>query len=136
MLNGAYTFSDFHFDGDARFGDNDLPGAPRHFLRAEVLYKTAAGISFGPNVEWVPQGYHVDNANSEAAKTESYALLGFNAGWDATRGLNLFLEGRNLLDEHYIASASTAITVAPGATPSLYEPGSGRSLFLGANLAF
>lgn len=136
VLNGAYTFSDFHFDGDARFGDNDLPGAPRHFLRAEVLYKTTSGLSFGPNVEWVPQGYHVDNANSEAAKTESYALLGFNAGWDATKGLNLFLEGRNLLDEHYIASASTAITVAPGATPSLYEPGSGRSLFVGANFAF
>ncbi|PWR22526.1 TonB-dependent receptor family protein [Zavarzinia aquatilis] len=136
VLNGAYTFSDFRFDGDARFGDNDLPGAPRHFLRAEVLYETAAGVSFGPNVEWVPRGYYVDNANSDPAKTEAYALLGFNAGWQAAEGLNLFLEGRNLLDEQYIASASTAIAIAAGATPSLYEPGPGRSLFVGTTFNF
>ncbi len=47
-LNSAYTFSDFRFDGDAQFGDNELPGAPRHFLRAELLYKHPIGVYFGP----------------------------------------------------------------------------------------
>ncbi|MFN3399348.1 MAG: TonB-dependent receptor family protein, partial [Ferrovibrio sp.] len=33
-LRGAYTFNDFRFDNDAVYRDNDIPGAPRHLLRA------------------------------------------------------------------------------------------------------
>ena len=45
-LNLAYTFNDFRFDNDATFGNNVLPGAPRHYLRAELLYKNpTASIS-------------------------------------------------------------------------------------------
>ena len=32
----AYTWSRFTFVDDVNFDDNDLPGAPRHFLRAEL----------------------------------------------------------------------------------------------------
>ena len=39
-LNLAYTFNDFRFDNDPNFGNNLLPGAPRHYLRAELLYRT------------------------------------------------------------------------------------------------
>ena len=63
-LNVAYTFNDFRFDNDPNFRNNLLPGAPRHYLRAELLYKNPAGFYFGPNVEWVPQAYFVDNANT------------------------------------------------------------------------
>ena len=57
-------FNDFRFDNDAIFGDNQLPGAPRHFLRSELLYKHPSGVFFGPNVEWVPQAYYVDSDNT------------------------------------------------------------------------
>ena len=77
-LNLAYTFNDFRFDNDATFGNNLLPGAPRHYLRAELLYKNPTGFYFGPNVEWVPQAYFVDSANT--VKTEAYALLGTEGG--------------------------------------------------------
>lgn len=130
-LNGAYTFNDFTFKDDAAFGNNDLPGAPRHYLRAEIVYSNPAGYSFGPNVEWVPEGYYVDNVNTEAAKTESYALLGFNAGYTLSEKVSVFFEGRNLLDETYIASASTGRVATPAS--AVYEPGSGRSLFIGTN---
>ena len=53
-LNAAYTFNDFRYDNDVLWGDNELPGAPRHFLRAELLYKHPSGLYLGPNVEWVP----------------------------------------------------------------------------------
>src|SRR5690606_39200264 len=43
-LNAAYTFNDFFFDGDDVWGDNELPGAPRHVLRAELLYKHPSGF--------------------------------------------------------------------------------------------
>ena len=45
-LNMAYTLNDFRFDDDAKFGDNLLPGAPRHLLRSELLYKHPTGFYF------------------------------------------------------------------------------------------
>jgi iron complex outermembrane recepter protein len=128
-LNAAYTFSDFRFDGDRTWRNNDLPGAPRHYLRAEVLYKSPSGWYAGPNVEWVPQAYYVDNANTASAKTESYALLGAKVGVDLTEKVGLYIDGRNLLDKKYISSASTAATAT--AASALYEPGTGRTVFVG-----
>ncbi|MGE0719440.1 MAG: TonB-dependent receptor family protein [Alphaproteobacteria bacterium] len=129
-LNAAYTFSDFRFDGDANWGDNKLPGAPRHYLRAEVLYRHPAGFYAGPNVEWVPQAYYVDNANT--TKTASYALLGFRAGWDIDERVSLFVDARNLLDEKYIASASVAAVASPSS--ALFEPGTGLSVYGGVRV--
>lgn len=129
-LNAAYTFSDFRFDGDRNWGDNGLPGAPRHFLRAELLYRNPAGFYFGPNVEWVPTAYNVDNANT--LKTESYALLGFRAGWDVNEHVSLFVDGQNLLDRKYIASTSVA-AVATSAS-ALFEPGTGTAVYSGLRL--
>ena len=103
-LNLAYTFNDFRFDNDATFGNNLLPGAPRHYLRAELLYKNPTGFYFGPNVEWVPQAYFVDSANT--LKTEAYALLGLKAGFDNGGPVSAYIEGRNLLNKAYIASTS------------------------------
>lgn len=127
-LNLAYTFSDFRFDNDATYGNNQLPGAPRHYLRSELLYKHPSGAYFGPNVEWVPLAYYVDSSNT--LTTEPYALLGLKAGYDASKNVSLYIEGRNLTDKHYIAS--TGIT--DGANPAftnLFEPGTGRAVFAG-----
>ncbi len=131
VLNAAYTFSDFRFDHDDTWGNNQIPGAPRHYLRAEVLYKHPAGFFIGPNVEWTPQAYYVDNANS--AETASYALLGLRAGWE--RGpYSFFIEGRNLSDKRYIASASTTDRASAGS--ALFEPGNGRSVYAGVQVRY
>lgn len=126
-LNAAYTFSDFRFDGDANFGNNQLPGAPRHYVRAELLYKYPSGIYAGPNVEWVPEAYFVDSANT--LDTESYALLGAKLGFDDGGPLTAYIEGRNLTDEAYISSAS--IAARANAASALFEPGTGRAVFAG-----
>lgn len=126
-LNVAYTYSDFRFDGDARYGNNRLPGAPPHYLRAEALYKHPAGFYAGPNVEWVPQAYYVDNANS--LQTEAYALLNFRIGYDKGERFSAYLEARNLFDTKYIASASIAETA--NASSALFEPGNGRAIYAG-----
>ena len=81
-----------------------LPGAPRHYLRAEVLYKHPSGFYFGPNIEWVPQAYFVDSANT--LTTEPYAIWGLKIGlrqWRARYGL---YRGPQPLNKAYIASAS------------------------------
>ena len=126
-LNLAYTLNDFHFDNDPVFGNNDLPGAPRHFLRAELLYKHPSGVFFGPNVEWAPQAYYVDSANT--LKNEGYGIWGFKLGFDNGGPLAAYVEARNLADTAYIASASI-INVANPALP-LFEPGTGRAVFAG-----
>ncbi|ACF00542.1 TonB-dependent receptor [Rhodopseudomonas palustris TIE-1] len=126
-LNMAYTLNDFRFDGDAKFGNNLLPGAPRHYLRAELLYTNPNGFYMGPNVEWVPQAYYVDSANT--LQTEPYALLGLKAGIDNGGPYSIYIEGRNLLDKTYIASAS--IIDKANANSPLFEPGTGRAVYAG-----
>lgn len=130
-LQTAYTFNDFYFDGDRDFGNNELPGAPRHFLRAELLYKHPSGIYVGPNVEWVPQAYYVDSANT--LTTEAYALLGFKLGFDNGGPLTAYVEARNLTDETYIASASIIDRANPQ-TDRLFEPGNGRAVYGGISV--
>jgi iron complex outermembrane receptor protein len=131
-LRGAYTFSDFRFDGDRSFGDNELPGAPRHLLRAELRYAHPAGFWVAPNLDWVPQAFYADNANT--LKTSSYALFGLRGGWDVGHGVTVFAEARNLGDTRYISSTSVA-TVA-NANSALFEPGFGRSAYAGVQFRF
>jgi len=130
-LNAAYTFSDFRFDGDRQWGDNRLPGVPRHYLRAEILYRHPDGWFAGPNVEWVPQAYYVDNANT--LRTQPYALLGVRVGWESER-YTVFVEGRNLTDRKYIASAS--VTDRADAGSELFEPGTGRGVYAGVEVRY
>ena len=129
-LNTAYTFNDFFFDNDATFGDNELPGAPRHYLRAELLYKHPSGVYFGPNVEWVPEAYYVDSANT--LETEAYAIWGAKLGFDNGGPITAYIEGRNLSDEAYIASAS--IIDQANAASTLFEPGTGRAIYGGVQV--
>ncbi len=129
-LNAAYTFSDFRFDNDATFGDNELPGAPRHYLRAELLYKHPSGIYVGPTLEWVPVAYYVDSANT--LDTEPYALLGAKLGFDNGGRITAYVEARNLTDEVYISSASVATSA--NANSVLFEPGTGRAVYGGLSV--
>jgi iron complex outermembrane receptor protein len=125
-VNLAYTYNDFRFDNDPAFGNNQLPGAPRHFLRAEALYKHANGFYIGPNVEWVPTAYYVDNVNT--VTTQAYAIWGMKAGVDDGK-YSMYLEARNIANTAYIASTSIA-RLANAASP-LFEPGTGRAIYAG-----
>lgn len=127
LLNVAYTYNDFFFDNDPLYGNNQLPGVPRHYLRSEVAYKHPMGIYVGPNVDWMPQQFFADNANSLAI--DSYALLNFRINYDRGRGWSGYLEGRNLLDTRYISSTITAGTADP--TSPLFNSGFGRSIYGG-----
>ncbi len=131
VLKAAYTFNDFRFNDDANWGNKQIPGVPRHYLRAEVLYRHASGFYLGPNVEWVPQAYYVDNANS--VETASYALLGLRAGWKKGP-YSIFIEARNLADKRYIGSAS--ITDRANAGSKLFEPGNGRAVYAGIQVRY
>jgi iron complex outermembrane receptor protein len=127
LVNVSYTYNDFFFDGDPVYGNNRLPGVPRHFLRSELAYKHPKGFYAGPNVEWMPEAYFADNANSLAI--DPFALLNFRITYDRGTGWSGYLEGRNLLDTRYISSTITA--GAADATSALFNSGFGRSIYGG-----
>jgi iron complex outermembrane receptor protein len=126
-LNMAYTYNDFRYDNDATFGNNRLPGAPPHYIRAELLYKHPSGYSFRPNIEWVPAAYFVDSANTLA--TASYLIWGLRAAYDDGKNFSAYIEGRNLSDTAYIASTSIIDRADPSSR--LFNPGNGRAVFAG-----
>ncbi len=126
-ITAAYTYSDFFFDGDPIYGDNELPGVPRHYLRAELLYKHPSGFYAGPNVEWAPGHYYADNANT--LTVDPYTLLNLKAGLDVDGRWSAYVEGRNLTNKHYISAVATAGVA--NAASELFNPGIGRAVFGG-----
>lgn len=127
LLRQVYNWSRFRFDGDPVYGDNQLAGLPEHYYRAEVLYERA-GFYGGPNVEWVPEEYPVDQANTLFA--DPYTLLGFKLGYRSESGWAGFVEGKNLTDETYAATTGV-IADAFGRDSAQFLPGDGASVFAG-----
>jgi len=124
---GAYTWSRFVFVNDVNFGDNDLPGVPRHFIQAELRYDHASGFWMAPGLDFVPKGYFVNSQND--ARNDSYTLVNVKAGLDhKPTGLGVFFEARNLTDTGY--SAAVAVD---DANRRFFFPGDGRSFYGGVS---
>ncbi|MCI0739829.1 MAG: TonB-dependent receptor [Gemmataceae bacterium] len=118
----AYTWSRFRFVDDPDFGDNFLAGAPRHHLRAELRYESR-GFWLAPNIEWSPETYFVDSANT--TRNDKFAVLNLKAGYDWRR-VSLYFEAANLTDRDY--SGSVQVDNALG---RYIEPANGRSVYGG-----
>ncbi len=131
-LRQTYTLSDFRFDGDAQYGDNRLPIAPKHFYRAELRYEHPAGWFVAPSLEWSAADIWVDYRN--ATRARAYAVLNLNAGWALSRRVSVFLDVRNLADKAYVSNVQAAIAASPAT--AAYWPGDGRSAFGGVTVRF
>ena len=130
VLRGNYLWSRFRFQNDGTYGDNQLPGIPEHYLRAELTYEHPSGLYFGPNVEYTPFKAPVDMANT--LFSDPYALLGLKAGWRAAKGLNAFVEVRNLTDKRYAATTGVLTdSRLAGASAAQFLPGDGRAIYGG-----
>ncbi len=109
-LNLAYTFNDFRFDHDAAFGTICCPVrratsfAPRCSTSTQRFY-------FGPNVEWVPQGYYADSANT--LSTDGYAIYGLKAGFDDGGRYSAYIEARNLANKGISLHPPSSIAPPP-----------------------
>jgi iron complex outermembrane receptor protein len=124
-IRTAYTYSRFVFVDDPEFGDNDIPGAPSHFIVSELRYDNPSGFWIAPGIESVPSGYFVDSENTE--ETDPYILFTVQTGYTYKPwNLSLFFEVRNAFDEDYISSV-----VVDSADGRFFEPGDGRALYAG-----
>jgi iron complex outermembrane receptor protein len=121
----AYTWSRFVFVNDVNYGDNDLPGAPRHFIQAELRYDHGSGFWIAPGLDIVPKGYFVNSQND--ARNDPYTLVNFKAGFEhKPTGLGVFFEARNLTDTGYAAAVAV-----DDANRRFFFPGDGRSFYGG-----
>ncbi|WP_339441193.1 TonB-dependent receptor family protein [Pseudomonas proteolytica] len=129
-LRQAYTYSNFHYRDDPRFGDNTLPGIPKHYYQTQLRYSHPSGFFSSLNGEyssWVA----VDYANSYYAK--AYGLLGATIGYDAPKqDWQAWIDLRNLTNQRY------ANTVTPGYDDhgndmARSTPGDGMGVYAGVS---
>ena len=121
----AYTFARYRFVSDSLYDGNEIPGAPRHHLAAQIRLRHRSGLALTPSLEWVPTGYFVDSENTE--RNSGWATIGLRAEYAvAPLGLTAFVAGQNLTDKRY--AASVQVDNAAGRS---FEPADGRSFYAG-----
>ena len=81
-------------------------GHPDCCLVAHNHGRRRAPVYAGPNVEWSPEAYFADNANT--LTVPSYALLNFRTGYDIGQKWSGYLQARNLFDRRYVSSVAIA----------------------------
>ncbi|MDO7929242.1 TonB-dependent receptor [Pseudomonas sp. KFB-139] len=129
-LRQAYTYSDFHYRDDDRFGDNQLAGIPKHYYQAELRYSHPTGFYIGLNTEHASK-IAVDYANSYYA--DQYTLLGATLGYASPKDdWQTWLDLRNLTNKRY------ASTVTPGYDDRGQDvarstPGDGMGVYAGVS---
>lgn len=126
QLRQIWQYSDFRFRNDSQFGNNRLPVVPRHVLRTEIRFGDDK-LHIAPNLEWVPEGAFADYRNR--TRPPAYALLGLTAGATITKGIDLFLDVRNLTDKKAIGDISAALQATP--TSAIYYPVERRAMYAG-----
>ena len=131
-LRQTWTYSDFRFKGDVKYGDNRLPIVPKSFYRSEVRYDDPRGWFVAPSLEWSATDQWIDYNNTQ--KAPGYAILNLNAGWKVTPAVSLFVDARNLTDKAYVSNTQAAVAWT-AATATLW-PGDGRSVFGGVTVNF
>jgi len=129
-LRQAYTFSDFHYRDDDRFGDNRLPGLPMHYYQGELRYDWPQGVFAAVNTQLVSK-VAVDYANSYYA--DPYALFGATLGYNAPKGdWQTWVDVRNLTNQHYAATVTPGYD-DKGLDAARSTPGEGLGVYVGVS---
>lgn len=117
----AYTLARNVFVGDARFGSNDLPGAPRHVVQSGLRWQHASGFWIAPSVDVAAGDWFADSANT--VRVSNAVLFHVRVGYDhEPSGLSAFFEVRNLADRRHVSAL-----VVDNATGRYFQPGDGRA---------
>ncbi len=125
----AYTYSNFYFDNDAKFGDNEIPGQPSHFYNTELRYDQDSWFVAMNMLAASKADTDFNNTNT----VPGYAIVGTGAGYDVNKNISLFFEGRNLLNKKYISNFAASATTGTNAD---FYAGDLRRFFGGVRVTF
>jgi iron complex outermembrane receptor protein len=132
-LSQVWTWNQFFFENDPQWRNNRIAGIPEHVLRTTIAYRRPDGLYIAPSIDWVPIGPFADFANT--LQVPGYTLLSVQAGIDLPNNVSLYVDARNLTNEHYVSDIST-ITNANLVSTAIFQPGNGRSVFGGVRWTF
>ncbi len=124
----SYTFSDYQFKQDLQYANNRIPGQPRNFYQSELRYDSRSDWFFAFNWEASDKA-DVDFTNTVTAP--GYGIIGANAGLTLAKNIDLFFEGRNLLDRRFVSTFSTIVNANGNASSPVFYPGDGQRFFSG-----
>lgn len=126
----GYTFNQFYHVNDNTFSNNRLPVIPVHYGNIQATYQHSSGVYFGPDIEFASSVY-ADQANT--LKAPGYGIVNFTLGYTRpSNNYHIFLTARNLADKRYIASTQYLAQARPN--EAAFNPGLGRSIFVGAKI--
>lgn len=132
-LRQVYTLNDFYYRNDDTFGDNQLPGIPKHVYQGELQYQHHSGWYTGVNVQSASRTA-VDYANTLYAP--SYTIWGAKVGYEAPKGnWKVSLDVKNLANKAYV-SAITPVYNARGQDSASFWPGDGIGAYVGLELRY
>lgn len=136
-LTGSYTWSHFRFRSfavdSAQYAGNAIPGVPEHqgqasaTLHGRFAFATVEGIA--KSAVWA------NDANS--ARAPGYAIVNARVGGTALLGkpwLAPVFGVANAFDRKYVSSVAVNASGATLAATKFYEPGAGRSWFVGLTI--
>ncbi len=126
-----HQFVGYVVSSTQNFSGKDMPQAPKNTINAQVAYKPAAGARIALGV--VHQGeYWMNNANT--VKYPGHTLWNLQGSYAVAKGVEAWLQVRNLTDAAYSDSASSSYsgtgTYSPN-TQNTYSPGAPRSAMVG-----
>ena len=129
----VYTYNDFYYRHDDTFGDNQLPGVPKHIYQGELQYQDHSGWYTGVNVQSASHTA-VDYANTLYAP--SYTIWGANLGYEAPKGnWKVSLDLKNLANKAYV-TAVTPVYNARGQDTASFWPGDGIGAYVGVEFRY
>ncbi|WP_350646739.1 TonB-dependent receptor [Pseudomonas sp. HY13-MNA-CIBAN-0226] len=132
-LRQVYTYNDFYYRDDPTFGDNQLPGIPKHVYQGEVQYEHPSGFYTGVNVQSASRTA-VDYANSFYAP--SYTIFGANVGYETpNKDWKVSLDLKNLANKKYVTAVQPLYDAKGQDTASLY-PGDGIGAYVAVEMRY
>ncbi|HUP89574.1 MAG TPA: TonB-dependent receptor [Longimicrobiales bacterium] len=127
-LATSYTYSDFIYEDDGSATQQNeghrLPGIPPHHLFARATFERG-DVSLEPQLEW-SSSYFADDANSAVGTNDGFVLANLIGRAALKDRFELYGGINNVRDERY--NGSVVVNAAGG---RFFEPGPGRSYFLG-----
>jgi len=117
-LRQSYTYNDFYYRDDPRFGGNRLPGLPKHVYQGELSWEHKSGFYAGVTLRAL-SGYYVDYANTLAAPAAT--IWGARIGYEEPeKRWKTYVDFRNIGDKRYAAASNTAYDLKGVDSPNFY----------------
>ncbi len=129
-LRQAYTFSQFNYQHDPVFGNNQIPGVPKHFYQGQLRLDLRNDLYLSFDAQ-VSSAIPIDYANTDFSR--AYHIFGTTIGYDDDgKGREVFLNFQNLTDQHYAAIVSPTLN-DHGVPGAFLQPGDGFGVFAGVS---